>query len=303
MGVSVGTVVMRAMLVTTMCAAPAAAQEVPVGGRVPLVSRVAVQSMVREEPAPPAPELEQAPPAVLAPPPSPPSVAQPIISPVHQQSHNQWIGSVLFGTNFQANTANDVDFLDIDADNNSEGAASFAFSGQIGYVWRNVGIEGLFDFTPSVDVTRMELEDPSVNSYMVNVVAAIPFGPERRFLPYLSGGIGAVVMKIEAQDIFFPELNDAVGFTGSSESKFGWNLGIGASAFGAGPIGFRADVRYFRAASNSEDDLLANDLLDLDDSLGDGAKVIDTPATDRLTRQILSGIGYWRANVGVAFRW
>jgi opacity protein-like surface antigen len=224
-------------------------------------------------------------------------VAQAIIPPVHQPSHYQWIASALFGTNFQANTSNAVDFLDID-DNDSQGATSFAFSGQIGYMWRNVGIEGLFDFTPSVDVTRLELEDPSVISYMVNVVTAIPFGPERRFLPYLSGGIGALVMKIEAQDILFPALNDAVGFTGSSESKFGWNLGIGASAFGSGPIGFRADVRYFRAASNSEDVLLANDLLDLDDT-----RVIDTPVTDRLTRQILSGIGYWRANLGLAIRW
>jgi opacity protein-like surface antigen len=262
------------MLVTTvlaMCAAPAAAQE-------------------PEQP-------------LLAAPPPPPSVAQAIVPPVHQRSQNQWIASALFGTNFQANTANDVDFLDIDADNDSQGAASFAFSGQLGYLWRNVGIEGLFDFTPSVDVTRLELEDPNVNSYMVNVVTAIPFGPERRFLPYLSGGIGAVVMKIEAQDILFPVLNDAVGFTGSSESKFGWNLGIGASAFGPGHIGFRADVRYFRAATNSEDDRLANDLLDLDDTLDDAADVIDTPVTDRLTRQILSGIGYWRANLGLAIRW
>jgi len=266
---SVGSVVRKGLLVTTalaMCAAPAAAQTA-----VPL------------PPAPPA--VQTAPP------------------PPVQRSHNQWIGSVLFGTNFQANTDiadTDLDLLDLDGDNDSQGAASFAFSGQIGYMWNHVGLEGLFDFTPSVDITRLEFEDPSANSYMANVIAAIPTGRERMFAPYVSGGLGVISMSTNVQNIFFPGvLADAVDFPGASQSRFGWNLGIGASAFGAGAFGVRGDVRYFRAGSNTVSDALNSDDV-LEDAL-DG--ILEDATADRLTRELLSGIAYWRANLGLAFRW
>ena len=101
------------------------------------------------------------------------------------ETHRGWVASVLFGTNFQASTDREspLGILDIAGDTDSQGAASFAFSGQIGYMWENVGLEGLFDFTPSVDVTRAEFSEPSANSYMVNLITAIPFGPEGRFQP------------------------------------------------------------------------------------------------------------------------
>ena len=90
-----------------------------------------------------------------------------------------------------------------------------------------------------------------------------------------------------------------MNFTGASQSKFGWNLGAGASAFGGGPVGFRADIRYFRAVSSSNvDNVLTDDILE--DAV-DG--ILETSTTDRLTRGLLSGLSYWRANVGVAFRW
>jgi opacity protein-like surface antigen len=266
---SVGRVVRKGLLVTTalaMCAAPAAAQ----------------QTAVSLPPAPPA--VQTAPP------------------PPVQRSHNQWMGSVLFGTNFQANTDiadTDLDLLDLDGDNDSQGAASFAFSGQIGYLWNHFGVEGLFDFTPSIDVTRLEFEEPSANSYMANVIAAIPTGREFMFAPYVSGGLGVISMSTNVQDIFFPGiLADAVDFPGASQSRFGWNLGIGASAFGAGAFGIRGDVRYFRAGSNNVDVLNSDDVLE--DAL-DG--VLEAATADRLTRELLSGIAYWRANLGVAFRW
>jgi opacity protein-like surface antigen len=272
-------------------------------GNLSLVSRVASPMTMATPPPPPPPPPAPEPPAPAAPPPPPPPppVAQTIAPPL-LEGRNEWIGSVLFGTNFQANTSNDVDFLDIDLDDDAQGAASFAFSAQIGYLWNYVGIEGLFDFTPSVDVTRVELEDPSVNSYMVNLITAIPFGENRRFQPYVSGGVGAVSMNIDAQDIFFPVLGDLVDFDNASQTKFGWNLGVGGSAFGNGPIGFRADVRYFRAASDNEiDDVLFDD--DLDDLVDDVVDAVDRTPAERLTRQLVSGLGYWRANVGIAFRW
>jgi opacity protein-like surface antigen len=210
---------------------------------------------------------------------------------------NEWLASFLVGTNFSASTDSN---LELDLDDDSQGAASFGFSGQIGYLWKNVGIEGVFDFTPSVDVTRLESSEPSVSSYMANLITAIPFGPERRFQPYLSGGVGAVSMSTDSQAIFFPGiLQDAVEFQGVSQRKFGWNLGVGTSAFGTGPIGFRGDLRYFRATSGGDsDDLLVEDALE--DAL-DGD--LDPLIAERLTRGLLSGLGYWRANVGLAIRW
>jgi opacity protein-like surface antigen len=268
---SVESVVRKGLLVTTvltLCAAPAAAQQTALS------------------PAPAAPAGQTAPP------------------PPAERSHNQWVGAVLFGTNFQANTerANvDLDILDIDGDPDSQGAASFAFSGQIGYLWNYVGIEGVFDFTPSVDVTRLEFEDPSANSYMANIIAAIPTGRERRFQPYVSGGLGAISMSTGSQNIFFSGAlaDEAVDFPGASRTKFGWNLGIGASAFGAGAFGVRGDVRYFKAGASSNSDVFNSDDV-LEDAI-DG--VLEPGSADSLTRELLSGIAYWRANLGLAFRW
>lgn len=267
---SVGSVVRKGLLLTTalaMCAVPAAAQQV-----------------------------------ALSPPATP--AAQTVPAPLNERSQNEWMASFLFGTNFQANTdrANvDLDILDVDGDSDSQGAASFAFSGQIGYLWKYVGIEGLFDFTPSIDVTRLEFESPSANSYMANLIVAIPTGRERRFQPYLSGGLGAISMSTSVQNIFLAgTLTDVVDFPGASQTRFGWNLGIGASAFGSGAFGVRGDVRYFHAGSSSNSDGIFNSDDVLEDAL-DG--VLEPGNADRLTRELLSGLAYWRANLGLAIRW
>jgi opacity protein-like surface antigen len=264
--IGVRTIVWKGLLLTTalgMCAAPAAAQQ-----------------------------------AALSPP-----AAQTLPAPIDERSQNEWMASLLFGTNFQANTDRndaDLDLLDIDGDTDSgQGAASFAFSGQIGYLWNYVGIEGLFDFTPSVDVTRLEFEEPSANSYMANLLVAIPTGRQRRFQPYLSGGLGAISMSASGQNIFLGETLTDVDFPAASQTRFGWNLGIGASAFGAGAFGIRGDVRYFRAGSSSSSDIFDSD--DVFEDALDG--VLEPGNADVLTRQLLSGLAYWRANLGLALRW
>ena len=108
-------------------------------------------------------------------------------------------------------------------------------------------------------------------------------------------------MSTNVQNIFLPGiLADNVDFPGASQTKFGWNLGIGASAFGAGAFGVRGDVRYFRAGSSSNSDGVFNSDDVLEDAL-DG--VLEPGTADSLTRELLSGIAYWRANLGLAFRW
>jgi hypothetical protein len=50
----------------------------------------------------------------------------------------------------------------------------------------------------------------------------------------------------------------------------------------AGNIGFRADIRYFRAATDNNR---------------------STIIADRIAEDLVGGLSLWRANVGIAFRW
>ena len=61
------------------------------------------------------------------------------------------------------------------------------------------------------------------------------------------------------------------------------NIGAGIMLF-VNNLGFRADVRYYKATTDNN--LTTND-----------------PTTSQFNQALLSGIDYWRANAGVAFRW
>lgn len=127
------------------------------------------------------------------------------------------------------------------------------YGGSIGYLWKSaVGAEFLGGYTPDFRLYNNALlgsTRPDVNSYMVNLMGAIPFGTESRFQPFISGGLGALQMRT----------NEVVGLRGtsaattatgiSSQSQFAGNIGGGVMAF-QDNWGFRADVRYFRALNN-----------------------------------------------------
>src|SRR5262249_13767325 len=101
--------------------------------------------------------------------------------------------------------------------------------------------------------------------------------------PYASGGIGAISMHTSlALDL---GLGDNNPVSHVSETRFGWDAGGGVMAF-VNHIGFRTDVRYYRATT-------VNDL----------ANRPETTPGQNLTLGLLSGIRFWRANIGVAFRW
>ena len=80
---------------------------------------------------------------------------------------------------------------------------------------------------------------------------------------------------------------NAIGTETVSGSRFGWDLGGGVMAWSEKNWGFRGDVRYYRTTSNN------NDVLDLN-NIGDGSV---------FSRVELSGISFWKANAGLAFRW
>jgi hypothetical protein len=123
--------------------------------------------------------------------------------------------------------------------------------------------------------------NPNVNAYMVNAIGSIPIGEDGKFQPYVSGGFGGVQLR---SDVLNVAGLPSSGTVTANQTKFGGDIGAGVMAF-AGNVGVRADVRYFRAFTS--DDLSTNP---------------NTPA-DLFAEQLLSGLDFWRANVGVAVRW
>src|SRR5215510_13517374 len=116
-----------------------------------------------------------------APPPTPaPAPAQPAPPPAGvdlvDTHDSQWVASGFVGSNFGAG-----------AD-----SASVDFGGQLAFLWRGaIGGEVLADFAPRFRINNTLLADnPNVNSYMVNVIGAVPIGSEARVQPYASGGLG-----------------------------------------------------------------------------------------------------------------
>jgi hypothetical protein len=116
---------------------------------------------------------------------------------------------------------------------------------------------------------------------MFNAIAAAPLGSSGQWQPYISSGIGRIQM---VADVFsFNQNLNVLGTTEVDKGRFGWNIGTGVMGFG-GAVGFRADIRYYRANSSSETFIVE----DLD---------------DELVQSVLGGLEFWRANAGVAFRW
>jgi hypothetical protein len=82
-----------------------------------------------------------------------------------------------------------------------------------GYLWRNfVGGEFMADFTPHFQVQSAfvtPLADmPQVNSYMGNVIGAIPLGEDGQFLPFVSGGFGVMTLRTGTHTIGGTTAND-----------------------------------------------------------------------------------------------
>jgi opacity protein-like surface antigen len=208
--------------------------------------------------------------SALAQTPTPPAPAPTTASGSSGYYSNEWIASGAIGSNFSQNSDN----LNVNDD------ASIAFGGSIGYMWHGaIGAEFLGDFSPSFKTSSVLVaDDPHMASYMFNVIAGIPIGGGDQFKPYVSGGLGGV--QASADLLTNPlDLNSAT-VTGN-DIRFGGNVGGGVMAF-AGPVGFRADVRYFRTSSD---------------------EVIVSGLADQFAASLITGLNFWRANIGVAFRW
>ena len=181
---------------------------------------------------------------------------------------SHWLASGFVGANFGLDTDD----------------GSFDYGGQLGYLWRGVfGAELLASYSPAFQVGNLILaDDPTVLSLMANAIAAIPVGAGGNVQPYASGGLGTLQMHTSIFNVFIPGTNLIDGATDGERTSLAWNVGAGVMGF-IGNVGFRGDIRYFRARTD-------NDLADI-------------VPVDALTQTVLSGIEFWRANIGVALRW
>jgi outer membrane protein with beta-barrel domain len=200
---------------------------------------------------------------------------------------DRWVASGFVGTNFSSGFSSGDNLLNIDTENTN---SSINFGGQVAYLWGGfVGLEGLAEFSPSFEIADVLLENkPDINTYMANGIVAGHFGSESQYMPYASGGVGAVQMRATIFTIdpaFAPNIDlSTIGTRSESGSRFGWNLGGGVMGF-AGKWGFRGDVRYYRSSTDNNIDLT------------------DLTTGNVFSQAVLSGFSFWKANVGVAFRW
>jgi hypothetical protein len=115
------------------------------------------------------------------------------------------------------------------------------------------------------------LDNAQVNNYMANVILAAPLGNEGSVQPFISGGAGALTVRLDEGELDLADLDEP------DDTVWATNIGAGIMAFNAN-IGFRGDVRYFRQISGQLPVL----------------SPVAVPIED---------FDFWRGNVGIAFRW
>ena len=220
----------------------------------------------------------------------PASQAVAVVTPADDNPRG-WMASGFIGTNFGGSRKSNVDLALIeDLDTNT--STSVNFGGQVGYLARGViGGEFLADFSPGLGGFDNLLfkNPPNLNSYMFNLIAVAPFGHADSYDPYISGGIGAVTISstIFTVDPTRTTNLNALATDTINGTRFGWNIGGGVMAWSEKNWGFRGDVRYYATNSHNTDAVF--DLNNIDEV--------------EFTRLELSGIRFWKANAGVAFRW
>jgi hypothetical protein len=191
------------------------------------------------------------------------------------ESH--WLASGSLGSDFESNAED----------------PGVNFAGTVGWLWRGtIGGEFQANFSPdfqldSAAAAPFLAEEPSINSYMLNVIGAAPLMAGGQFQPYVSAGAGWYTIRGDAiagdADI---ELN---------HTDPGWNAGFGLMGF-LGQLGVRGDLRYFAVSGNEFQGVNESVLRARHGSVVDDQE----PGVDG---DILSGASFWRGNVGVALRW
>jgi hypothetical protein len=157
----------------------------------------------------------------------------------------------------------------------ASGREHLTYGASIGWMGAGVvGWEADLGYTPEFfesddDDIDLFTGDSNVTTIMGNVLIGIPIGGQTGggVRPYAAAGAG--LMRTRAEDptaLFDVDSND-----------WGVNVGGGVMGFMTDNVGFRGDIRYFRGFGEDS----GNDQVDFD----------------------LSSFDFWRATVGVTFRW
>ena len=254
-------------------------------GNFALLSRTAVVAAA-PPPAPAPPPPEPAP--VVAPPPPPTPIA------VATERTYPWMATGFLGSSFgtgSSSLSTSLFAANIPVGvNTSDGGLTAGF--QIGYLRRYIGGEFIGDFAPTFHMSSLLLADePAVNSWMFNVIGAVPIGSSEQFQPYGSIGIGGITMRSKTfADSAIPvitvdgTLAESLNTINTTRTAFGWNVGGGFFAY-ANRWGIRGDIRYYQAQTFSTNNLN------------------NSTVQSDFTQALLSGLNYWRANLGISFRW
>jgi opacity protein-like surface antigen len=152
------------------------------------------------------------------------------------------------------------------------GSATGAFGASVGFMSAGVfGAEAEVAYSPSFfDTSEFEFVDSdNVVTVMANLLLGVPAGgtegPGVR--PYGTVGVGLLRTNVTSGTALFDDI---------SNTDFGMNAGVGLMGFFNDHVGLRADVRYFRALTDPEEDN------EFDIDFGD--------------------FDFWRGTVGVALR-
>ena len=192
------------------------------------------------------------------------------------QTVTHWTATGFVGGNF--NTGAPAPQVDLNA-------GGVEFGGAVAYLWRGiVGGEFIASFAPTFDVTSALVQNnPHVSTYMGNVIAALPVGVGGHVQPYVSGGTGGISMTANVATL---DQNGAptATFNSNSEMRWGWDVGAGAMAFANNRVGFRGDIRYYKAT--------------VDNQINQGIS-----PQGQVVQNLISGLHFWRADGGVTFRW
>ncbi len=144
------------------------------------------------------------------------------------------------------------------------------------------GAEFLAGFAPRFKLDKLAGADSDVNNYMFNVIAAVPVGEFHAVRPFISAGVGALTLSQNTNTSNNGVVNATSALFQPSETHFGGDIGGGLMAF-TGAVGIRAEVRYFS-------------------SLGHKNANGPAGAVPGSLLSVLDNTSFWRANVGIAFR-
>ena len=156
----------------------------------------------------------------------------------------------------------------------ASGREHLTYGASIGWMGSGIfGFEADLAYTPEFfegDDDDFDFIDSSnVTSFMANVLIGIPVGGQTGggIRPYASGGLGVLQQGVQSDDDLFEITNN----------EFGVNVGGGIMGFVSDHVGFRGDLRYYRALTDPESDN------EFDVDFGD--------------------FDFWRATAGLTFRW